>query len=339
MKKYIIYTAIATTFLGCNQTNNFAKHDAVKIDTDYLKELEYEKSTTYNGFIESPKVIQIKNRIDGFLEKQYYKDGSFVKKGDLLFKIDNKQYLNDLDYAKSQLKTSELEMENLKNIYLKSESSFRIGGLSKQEYETAKSNFEKSKSGIDTLKVNIEKLKLNLSYTNIYSPINGFAEKSQQNEGTYLNLSTPYLTNIYATDKLYFAVMIPYQNKVIDANIEINNQKYDGKLSFCDPMTDSSGLTKCRYEFKPKTKIEINALGKIYLKEKATGLFIDQRALIQGKKGKSVYIVKNNRAIETEIKTGIWNGGDIEILDGLNIKDKIIVNGISNVNNNSVVGK
>lgn len=341
LKQSSLILFISLAFIGCKDPASMKPKDGpAQVTTTKPFQKEYIAETTFNGVVESPRIIQIKNRTEGFIEKQYYKDGSYVKQNQPLYKIDSKPLQTELEYAKAQFNSLKIEIDNLNNILTKTELSFKSGGASKQEYETAKSNFEKAKANLNMLQASINKIKLNISYTTIVSPVNGFIEKSQQNQGSFVNVSTQFLTNIYTTDKLHFTVMLPIDNKTKNTKVSINNEEYNATLDFCDPMTEqSSGLVKCRYEFKANKQIEINSLGKIILKQAATGLFIPQSALIQNNNGKSVYIFNKDKAIATPIKTGSWDKKDIQVLSGINKSDEIIINGIANIKDNGKVTK
>jgi multidrug efflux system membrane fusion protein len=317
------------------------KPDATHVDISKPIVKTVNVDVFFPGVVESPKIVQIKNRVDGFLDHQYFKDGSLVNKGALLYELDSRPIEADLNSANAQLKSNIADRDNLKIISDRLEKSFKVGGSSEQEYDSAKTNLAKAEAGVDMAKANISKLKLNLSYTKIYAPSSGYIDKSLQNEGSYI--SQTLLTNIYSSDNLYFSVMLPQEYKNINqADVIVSNNTIKSNLDYCEPAVDqSSNLVKCRYIFKPISKIEINSLGKINLQVKKSGMFIKQTALLQGSKGKTVYVAKDNIAEERNIVTGQWNSNEIEVISGLNMNDDIVVNGISNLKNKSsiVVGE
>lgn len=341
MKRLSVLLFVAISFVGCKGGGSMKPKDGpALISTTMPFEKSYEVETTYNGMVESPKIIQIKNRIDGYIEKQYFKDGSYVYKGDKLYKIDTKPLQAELDYSSAQLKLAKTEISNLEKISSKMELSYKSGGVSKQDYETSISNLEKAKSNGEMIKATMNKIKLNLSYSLITAPANGFIEKSQQNEGSFVSQSTPYLTNIYTNDYLQFTVMLPIDNRIQETKVSVNNEDFNAHIDFCDPMTEqSSGLVKCRYLFTSMKQIPINSIGKISLINKGKGLFIPQTALVQNSDGKSVFIFDKNKAISKPVKTGVWDKKDIQILSGINKSDEIIINGIANIKDNGKVTK
>ncbi len=339
-KNFYLSLILAVVFSGCNN-NKFQKEEK-PINVTVIKPFNktFEHSLEYNGIVQSPKIIQIKNRTDGFIEKQFFKDGSFVDKGDKLYKLDTKPLESDLALNQAQLKQAKAEYNNLLKIKQKTDEAFKIGTASKQEKETAETNLEKSLANIEMIQAAINKIKLNINYSTIIAPSSGFIEQSKYFEGAFVNSGTSFLTNIYTTDNLYFSVMIPIEKKSTESEILINEDKFKGILSFCEPKTDeSTGLVKCNYIFTPNKKIEIGALGKITFKTKETGLFVPQTAIVQSSEGKSVFVAKDGEAIIKKIETGQWNEKDIEIKSGLTKEDEVIINGISNLRNKAKITK
>lgn len=345
MKKEIILLSISTILLltGCKpDMSKMKKDETALVSTATPFEKEFNKEIEFNGIVEAPKTIEIKNRTAGFIQKQYFKDGSYVKKGDLLYKMDDRELKTELSYAKAQLAVAEQESINLSSIYDKTQNAYKIGGVSKQELETSLTNLMKAKANMNMIKANIEKINLSISFTNITATESGYIERSKQNEGSYVSISSEPLTSIYMTNNLHFTAMIPATEKTFDSNqIEINGIKTKGSLDYCDPTTDlSSGLVKCRFKFQTKEKIEINSIGKIKFETKAKGLFIPQSALVQTTEGKSVYLYSSkNIATAQKIKTGVWSGTDIEIISGLTDSSEVITNGIANVRDQGPVKK
>lgn len=324
---------------GCGMGMKEKKEEPVLITTTKPIEKRIQIEEKFNGIIESSKTIQIKNRTEGFLQKQYYKDGALVKKGDILYKIDDKPLKTDLNYAQAQLTNTIIDINNAKSIYEKTKNSYEIGGASQQDVENSKTNLEKLIASSEMIKANIQKIKLNISYTEIKAPDSGYLEKSQIQEGSFVNLSTPYLTNLYSNNSLYFTVNLPKESILKTGKISVYNKEYNSKLKFCEPKTNDSGLIKCSYEFSTKDKIELNSLGQISFQKEKNGLFIPQTALIQSSEGKSVYKIEKDTAYSTTIKTGVWYKEDIEIVSGLSKDDEIAINGISNLRNEAKITK
>jgi RND family efflux transporter MFP subunit len=343
MKQMILLSITAAVLLtGCKPDMSKMKRDEtalVSTGTPFIK--KYVSETEYTGIVESPKVIEIRSRVPGFIEHQYFKDGSFVKAGDKLYKIDNKQTEADLTYAKAQLDQAVAEEQNMISISKKIDAAVKIGAVSKQDQETAAVNMNKATAMVKMNRASIEKLKLNMDYSTIVAPSSGYIEKSKSNEGAYVSVPSEPLTNIFTTKFLYLSVMVPMSEKEWSNNtISINDKKSKGILDYCDPMADtSSGLVKCRFKFESATPVAINSLGKIKFKVEKEGMFIPQTALVQNADGKSVYLYAGKKALSRKITTGVWSEGNIQVLSGVSMKTEIIINGVANVRNEGPIKK
>lgn len=339
MFKKFVLPFVVVFMVGCTEEQPKKKDEVFNVEIGKPAQKVVNKSIEYHGNVESPKVVQVKNRIDGFLDKQYFNDGSYVKSGQLLYKIDDKMLKTELASLTAQLKQTTLNLENLETIKKRNEKLFAANVRNQQEVEASVLAYEKEKYALEIIKANIEKVNTNISYTNITAPISWYIEKSSFNEGAFVPSSGTYLTNIYQANPLFFSALIPSQNQKFEkTTIEFDDMNISAKLSYCDPSVDlTSGLLKCRFEFTANKPIKINTLGKIKLATKTTTIFIPQKALVQSKNGKAVYLLQDGKAVLKTITIGDWDKTDIEVISGLTIDDTIITEGIANLRDNASV--
>ena len=339
IKKSLILCMVGLIFVGCNSKQNSDKKQEPVITVVSPIEESSSKQNEVNGFVESPKIVQIKNRVDGFIEKKYFKDGSFVNKGDILYQIDDRKLKNELTMLKAQLQQSTLNLSNLEKTKSRMQALIGVGGVSVQELDNTVTLIEKEKAIQFSSLAQIEKLNLDISFATITAPQSGYIEKSQQEEGAYVQSNGTMLTQIYVVTPLYFSVMLSSSDeKPLEGKIIIGNNQKVGSLKYCDPMTDSAAMVRCRYEFDAKEKIEIGTIGKFIFSTKTKkGLFIPQECLVQGADGRSVYVIKNETASMTKVETGQWIEQSVEILSGISKEDKIARTGIINLSNNSKI--
>lgn len=297
------------------------------------------RNIEFHGNVESPKVVQIKNRIDGFVERQYFQDGGYVAKGQLLYKIDDKLLRTELASLQAELQKANVTLANLEITKKRNEKLVAVNVRSQQELDNAQTAYDAQKYAIEAIKANIAKVNANISYTSIFSPISGWVEKSQFNEGAFVSANGTYLTNVYQSNPLYFVSLVPSKiSKLKNATVMVDDQNLTANLAYCDPNADiSSGLVKCRYEFSSSKKIQINTLGKLFIKTELNSLFIPQTALLQGKTSKVVFVVKDNKAYSKTITIGIWDKNNVEVLSGLDENDQVVVEGVANLRDKAPV--
>lgn len=327
---------------GCNDSAEKKVAEQVEVyDVEIAKPFRDTavRNIEFHGNVESPKVVQIKNRIDGFVERQYFQDGGYVSKGQLLYKIDDKLLRTELASLQAELQKANVTLANLEITKKRNEKLVAVNVRSQQELDNAQTAYDAQKYSIEAIKANISKVNANISYTSIFSPISGWAEKSQFNEGAFVASSGTYLTNVYQSNPLYFVSLVPSKmSKLKEATVMVDDQNFTANLAYCDPSADiSSGLIKCRYEFSSSKKIQINTLGKLFIKTSTNSLFIPQKALLQGKTSKIVFVVKNNIAHSKTINVGIWDKDNVEVLSGLDENDQVVVDGIANLRDQAPV--
>jgi membrane fusion protein (multidrug efflux system) len=144
---------------------------------------------TVNGYIN----VEIRARVAGFLETQNYKDGAYVKAGTLLFTIDPRQYQaqvlqyqGDLAQAQAMLMRDNITVQRYRPLAAKQ-------AISQQDLDNAIATQESAVGQVQTAKAALEQAKLNLSYTKIYSPVDGIAGTTQVNIGNLVGQGSPTL--------------------------------------------------------------------------------------------------------------------------------------------------
>jgi membrane fusion protein, multidrug efflux system len=144
---------------------------------------------TVNGYLN----VEIRARVAGFLASQEYKDGAYVKAGTLLFTIDPRQYQaqvaqgqGDLAQAQAMLTRANITVQRYRPLAAKQ-------AISQQDLDNAIAAQESAAGQVQTAKGALEQAKLNLSYTSIYSPVEGIVGTAQVNIGNLVGQGTPTL--------------------------------------------------------------------------------------------------------------------------------------------------
>jgi len=312
-------------------------------------------ATSFIAEIKSSHQVEIMPRVSGFLEKVVYKEGAFVKKGDLLYIIDSKPFKAQLaaDKAEAQQKEAEkwIAKANLDRIRPLTEKN----AASKSDLDNAIGRLRTAEASLLKAMANVEKAELNLSYTQITSPINGLAGKSLIQEGSYINSgsSQSKLTTITTMDPLWVEFSIS-QNQMLKNKKEISEGSvispgrnlyeievefpdgkiypYIGRFNFFEPtFNDKTGTFTARIEI-PNPDGEL--IPGMFVTARIKGAYrpnvilVPQKAVQQTSKGHIVYVVNNKNIAEIRhVVAGDWNGNDWIINHGLNKGERLIVDG------------
>jgi len=141
--------------------------------------------------------IPIRARVDGFLEGMYFKEGRTVKKGDLLYRIDQQSFLAQLVEAKSNLAAAETRMAQARSDLGRIKPLAAIKAVSAMELDSAQANFDAARAGVQAAKAGVELAEIDLSYTEIHAPINGLIGLSKAKPGEYVGKEpNPVVLNV-----------------------------------------------------------------------------------------------------------------------------------------------
>lgn len=315
------------------------------------------------GFAASPHPVQIRARVEGYLDKIAYEEGKPVKTGDLLFQLDPKQYEAAVEQARGEVMRQGAILENAKLTVQRLKPLYEQKAASKKDLDNAMSQELASAASLQSAKANLLSAQINLGYCTITSPIDGLTAKAQFYEGALINpASNSLLTTVSVIDPIwvYFTIsdndilratqqemnkqlILPGQ-KLLDVEAIMSDGSvypYKGKVDYSAPTYDqSTGTMQARAVFpNPKYFLRPGQFMrvKVYGAERPHAIFVPQRALLQKKNGMFVYLIKNGKVVEQDVSTGAWYGDYQIITNGLKAGDHIVVDGINKIRPNSAV--
>jgi membrane fusion protein (multidrug efflux system) len=318
------------------------------------------ESFEFVGHIKAVDKVDIRARVEGFLEKRLFREGQFVKTGDLLYQIEKVQYDALVEQAKANLASAEAESVNAKLQYA------RQLDLSKKQF-SPQSVVDQDRAAVDTTAAKIMQAKaalrqaeVNLDYTDIRSPIDGRIGQTAYTVGNLVNPASGILATIVRQDPIYvlFPISVRDLETIREARrkeggglnkIEIlvrlaNGQLYPhpGIWNFTDPQVDQLTDTLIMRATIPNPDGML-ADGQVITaiireRKEEPRLVIPQTALQVDQSGYYALVVNGEHKVETRrLGTGPNIGTDVVALSGLQEGDKVIVDGIQKVRPGQVV--
>ena len=323
-----------------------------EVTVERVKTTEVNISFESSGRVDAQNEVSIVPRVSGYLEKSYFKEGSFVKKGDALFFIEASEYKNDADISLAEVNKLKAELEYANKQLQRAEELVKSDYIAKARYDELKSNRDSLLAQLNAAKSELNNKNKDLSYTLIKAPIDGKIGTVDVSVGNYVTPSTGALTTINSTDPMYIIFSLSSQdysklvsidkNNNLNRKIEIypngSSKKYEyaGIQNYYDNKIDkSSGTVMLRADIKnPNNKLIhgefVNV--KIYSNNKTEVKIIPIVSVREDARGKRVYKVdKNNIAHEVYIKTNGQVGDNWIVTEGLEKEDVIVVNGVIKV--------
>lgn len=297
------------------------------------------------GNVEAISTVTIKAQISGQLIKVHFKEGDFVKKGQLLFTIDRAPFAAALRQAEGTLAKDEAQALNSK---LDSERYAGLGNqgvVSRQQVDAAASAANAMAASVAADKAAVETARINLEYTTIYSPINGRTGNIGVKEGNLVKANdVPILVTINQIEPIYVSFAIPEQQLAelkqyssaktlkVDAAPQGSSQHFQGRLTFIDNSVDlTTGTIKLKATFDnaahvlwPGQFVDVN----LTLKSQPNSIVIPTAALQTSQSGTFVYVVSQDlTAKQQQVKIG-WNiGEETVIASGLQPGQIVVTDG------------
>lgn len=308
------------------------KTDAVPVQVVSPNRGDISSFLLFSSNIDSEQVVDIYPMTYGIIEKINFDEGQYVKKGDILAVLDDRE-------AAINNKKAEINLKNLKSEFQRQEEIFEKQMLSKDEFERLKFNLE-------TAELEWKQKKLLLSYTRITSPISGVVTKRYIKAGNRINTSQMAFSVVQDKEKIA-VVNIPEQEKKAvflkqKSVISAAGQSVQGWIKRMSPAIDpGSGTFKVTVGVKDEEGVF--AVGqfvnvKIIKKVHKNTILLTKDAVVYEGGRTFIYVVgKDNQAAKKPIRIGFEEGNIVEVLEGVTPDDKVVTAGKSSLKNKTLV--
>jgi len=329
---------------------------------DEVKVMDFSGQLALTGIMDVQEKANLSAQLPGIVTNVGAKEGSFVKKGDVIISLDKKDLLSQLEQAKAGLANSQaqaeqarLNYENAENDYKRFQELFKSGAIAQQQMEQitlkrdiAKSQYETAQgAGLQAAQATINAINLNLAKMDIQSPINGILVTSNVSVGDTIGPGIP-LGTIVAIDQLALSGNLAESQinyvKVgdpVEVSVDsIPNRTFTGKISYISPISIPTGQF-----FPVKVAIDnpegilkagMTAMAKITVKNSSV-LVIPNSALLRRDDKDYVMVVKEGKAVKTAVRTGLKNEESTVIVQGLQDGDRIVINGVDGLADGEVL--
>jgi membrane fusion protein (multidrug efflux system) len=318
-----------------------------------------ERVATLDGFINA----NINAQVQGYLISRDYKEGSVVKKGDLLFQIDPRPFEQALAQAKANLMKAQATHDKAAQDQKRALDLFAKGAISAAERDTAVQSAATSTADVEADDAAVKQAELNLGYTKITSPIDGVAGIANAQVGDLVGPTTGALTTVSQLDPIKAVVTAgegPFTDFISRHPDPNERQQYVNSLQFelilgngnvyphkgkfyaldrnLDPKTGA-----IRYEVtfpNPGNILRPGQFGKVrFVADMKKGaLVVPQEAVSELQGSFQVAVVdQNNKVTLRQIKVGERIGGMWEVTDGLKAGDRVVVQGTQKVREGATV--
>lgn len=344
----IIYNKVSGFAAAMVQRKLMMMPKEVEVDNPHLESTNVSAEST--GRVEAQYSVDVIARVPGFLMKKYFKEGDFVKKGQLLFQIDPREYQIEVNNSRANVNQYSALLTNAQQELNRANALIKEDLISRSDVDQSLANRNQNKALLDAARQQLELARVNLSYTSIKSPIDGRIGKVNITEGNYVTATSGSLVNIASVNPVYVTFSLKTddfvkllkasdQYKDVEVRVQFGDGKwYDkiGKVNFVDNKVDKdSGSVSMRATFdNSKGWLVPGAYMKVELKAPKLVKYITiPQACTKGDamSGYYVWAVEDNKAVKKIIKVTENINNNWVVKSGLNLTDVVVVSGIQNI--------
>ena len=322
---------------------------------------------TLDGFTNA----DVRAQVTGYIMRQGYQEGAFVRKGQLLFEIDPRPFQAALDQAEGQLAQAKAMLANAQAVQGRTELDVnrytplaKVQAASQQDLDNAiqnnlaaKATVATAEAQIKTAQAAVETAKINLDFTRLTAPIEGIAGQAQLQVGALVNLSSGPVTSVSTVDpiKVYFTVGEPQYlawrkrfptettRQAADKSLRLeliladgSTYAHEGTFYFADrQVNEGTGAIRLAGLFpNPQNVLRPGGYGKVRaaVRLQRDALLVPQRAVSELQGGYQVAAVDDaNKVSIRPVKVGDRVGNQWIIADGLKPGERVIAEGVQKV--------
>jgi RND family efflux transporter MFP subunit len=195
--------ALLTTFLGCSKKTP-VQPPGPEVTVAQPLQKNVRRFYDLTGNTEAIEMVDIRARVEGFLEKVHFKDGVNVKEGDVLFTIEQEVFIADVEQAKAVLESNNAESRRAQADLDRVKIAVETGAVSEQEVDLKRADRDIAVASVAQAKALLKQAELQLSYTTITSPVTGRISRRYVDKGNLVGSGEKtLLTRVVAFDPIY----------------------------------------------------------------------------------------------------------------------------------------
>lgn len=320
-----------------NDSNNNSRMDPkarqVSVDVWVVKTKPLQNKIFSNGTLISNEEVELRSEISGKVTNIYFSEGKRVGKGDVLVKIND----SELQAALKKNKSREL---------LARDREYRFKQLLEKNL-TSQQEYDLQLSELNSVLADVELTEAQIAKTEIIAPFDGIVGLRSVSVGSYISPLTP-IASIQSINpiKVDFSVPQKYfglikEGKTIFVKLSSSQKVFTGKIYAVEPKIDQNTRTvqaravisNEKGELTPGAYVEI----EIVLEDITNSILIPSEALVPDYEGEKVFVYKDGKAVQPLVTTGIRTEKEVQISDGLDVGDSLIVSGIIQLRPNAPV--
>lgn len=343
--------ALALTLSGCGQSNAQQKQapPPITIDVANVEMQSVQSWHTFTTRLQAPQRVTLKPRVSGQVEQVSFKEGSLVNQGEVLFSLDPRPFVAEVERLEAQLASAEAQLAQAKQEAARADRLIAKKAISTEEADQRQATLRQSVAGKNAIAAALESAKLDLTFSRVEAPITGVVSRALITQGNFVTAGKSDLTTLVSNQKVYayfdidertwsksFA-SVRAEDKVTVTLEKLNNQgTVPGYVDFIDNEIDpATGTLRVRAVFDAQThKLKPGAFARVSINANDAQelAIVPERAIGTDLKNRFVLVVDDNNQLQYRLVTlGERYGAYRAILSGLEQGDRVAANGPARV--------
>ena len=312
----------------------------------------------FTGRFEASEQVEVRARVSGFLDSLHFRDGQLVKKGDLLFTIDQRPYQLSVDAARAEVARAKAQVELTQSEVERAEALTQNRTITARDIDQRRANLNSAIGSQQGAEANLKTAELNLEWTQVRAPLAGRISNRRVDPGNLIaggQSGATLLTTIVASDPIYFtfdaseADYLRYsrlaaekqrassRDNATPTQVRLADErewKRQGRMDFVDNALNArSGTIRGRAVFENKDEfLTPGTFGRLRLfAGEADALLVPDTVIVSDQANKIVLTVgPDNKVVPKPVTLGAISEGLRVITVGLTPQDKVIIGGLAN---------
>jgi len=323
----------------------------IPVATVQAERKQISKTPDFVGRVEAVNRVEVRARVKGYLEAVLFAEGTIVKEGDALYRIEKGPFEAAVQQAEGALERSKAALVLAKQTLERAEELLKRSSGTVVARDQAQAQVDTAKGSILTDEANFSTAKINLGYTDIVAPITGKISRTNITKGNVVGPDSGPLTTIVSQDPMYLTFPVSQRDflRVQKAGRQLNykdlknfkirayfsdGSAYDqtGEINFIDVSVDRATDTILVRASMPNPNGALidNQLMRVVVEIETPDqkVVVPQAALIADQQGPYVFVVEDSKAAIRRLKVGDETGTDVVVEEGLSGGEQVIVEGL-----------
>ncbi len=307
----------------------------------------------FTGRVEPVETVELKPRVSGYITEVHFQAGALVKKGDVLFTIDQRPFETRLRATKAEVKSAEANAQAMKREFDRVQSLLAAKAIAPEQAETRESMNLQAQAGLEAAKAAEHSAEIEFEHSSVKAPISGRISRAITTQGNYVTAGSTLLTTIVTVDPVYVYTDIDENSLLklqalqrdkklftngdgrVPVELQLSNESgfpHKGHVeSFDNRLDANTGSMVLRAEFSNSDGMLTPGLFariRLPMTAKYAALLIDETSILTDQANKYVLGVDDkNMSVYKPVVIGPSLDGKRIIRSGLKAGEKIIVNG------------